>query len=175
MEYAMDPKIAKINELLAKEDERFDIVGGYEAILSGLVSQVGDVYGANTAKNFCYQIGIKPGDTIARKILETRGGKLFDDPVDAFVNLLGRLKAYYKVQVKDTVRNADGSFTIKFLNNCYLDLLYNRHPDVTKGGVLCRVTKGYLESALKTLTGKKVIYESTTTSEAHCQSELTFY
>lgn len=169
----MDPRVQKYNDILSKTDENFDIVGGYESILGALVDQVSDVYGENTAKNFCYQIGTKPGEKIAKKILETRNGKLYDDPADAFVNLVGRLKAYYKIKILSIDKTPEGVMKIQFTNNCYLDRIYQQKTAVAKGTSVCRVTKGYLETAMKILTGKKVIYESRVESDKICHAEIT--
>lgn len=173
-EIELDPQIEKYNEFLSKTDDKFDIVGGYESILSALVNQVGEIYGDNTSKNFCYQIGTKPGEKIAKKILETRNGQLFEDPAEAFVNLVGRLKAYYKIKILEIQKINANTTKISFLNNCYLDRIYQQQKEVSKGAAICRVTKGYLETSLKILTGKKVIYESSVKSDALCHAEITF-
>lgn len=170
----MDPLVEKYNKILEKTDEEFDLLGGYESIIGGLVVQVSDIYGENTARNLCYQIGSKPGEKIARKILEYQNGVIFSDPIEAFVNLLGRLKAYYHPSIESITTTPEGILKIRFSNSCYLDAVFLRRPELVKGGSLCRIVKGYFETALKILTGKKVNLEYLDTKNDPCKTEITF-
>jgi hypothetical protein len=170
----MDPLVEKYNKILEKTDDEFDLLGGYESIISGLVIQVSDIYGENTARNLCYQIGSKPGEKIARKILEYQNGVVFNDPTEAFVNLLGRLKAYYHPVIESITTTPEGILKLKFTNSCYLDAVFSRRTEFSKGGSLCRIVKGYFETALKILTGKKVILDYLDTKNEPCKMEISF-
>lgn len=170
----MEHNVAKLNEYLKRTEDKFDSIGGYESMLSGLVTQVSEIYGENTAKNFCYQIGSKPGEKIAQKILELNKGKLFEDPVEAFVHLMSRIKAYYDSKIISIDESQPGTIKIKFSNRCYLENLFDRNSDIKKGSIICRVTKGYLESAMKILTGKKPTLNCSVGADNNCVEEIIF-
>jgi hypothetical protein len=170
----MEHNITKLNEYLKRTEDKFDSIGGYESMLSGLVTQVSEIYGENTAKNFCYQIGSKPGEKIAQKILELNNGKLYSDPVEAFINLMSRIKAYYDVKIISIDESQPGIIKIKFNNRCYLDNLFTRNNEIKKGGIICRVTRGYLEMAMKVLTGKKPTLNCSVGADNLCAEELVF-
>jgi hypothetical protein len=152
-----EDEVKKYNEILKNQDPKFDVVGGYEVILSGVVQDLPETYGENTAKNFSYQLGATPGKMIAQRILEERDGEIFDDPVEATIDLISRLKAYYNSQVDSISHNSDGSVSIILNQRCYFKELFEKRSDIEKGEILCRINRGYFEQALKILTGKKKV------------------
>lgn len=149
-------QIDKINEILENPDPTYDTLGGYEVLVVGIAKNLPDTYGENTAKNFSYQLGVTPGRQVANKILEENNNQKLDNPINAFIQLVSRLKKYYKVKLLEISQN-DASETFLDLEfSSYLDIIYENRPDIPRGGILFQIDRGYFEGALYALTGRRV-------------------
>jgi hypothetical protein len=149
-------QIDKINEILDNPSPKYDNLGGYEVLVVGIAKNLPDTYGENTAKNFSYQLGTTPGRSIANKIIADHNNQMYENPIEAFIQLAGRLKNYYKIKILDISQNEDGETFLTMEFNSYLDNIYEKHPDIPPGGILFQIDRGYFEGALYSLTGRRV-------------------
>ncbi len=149
-------QIDKINEVLDNPAPTYDNLGGYEVLVAGIAKYLPDTYGENTAKNVSYQLGVTPGRLVADQILAERDNKKFDNPINAFIELVGRLKNYYAVKLLDISQNDAGETFLKLEFNSYLDIIYDRYPKISRGGILFQIDRGYFEGAFYALTGHRV-------------------
>ncbi|SRR6056297_1820040 len=166
--------IAEINKKLNPNGEKFDAKGGFAVLLAGIAKRLPSIYGENTSKNFAFQVGSAPGEEIAEKILKKRGEKKYEDPIKATIGLFQRLPHYYKVQIEKITEDENGRAQIICKLNSYLDKIYERRPDIERGNILCQINRGYLLTALETLTEFKVKFKHIEVSPSFCKISLTF-
>jgi predicted hydrocarbon binding protein len=167
--------IDKYNKLLDNPSPDFDIVGGYEVLMAGISKNLPETFGDATAKNFTYQIGVLPGRKIGERIVQENSNEKFENVVEAAVNLMSRLKGYYQFQIENVDEENNQTILIARIK-CYMEELYKHRTDLIKGGPLCRINKGYFESALKIMTGKKVLVDQTAagSEDEMCKLKIVF-
>ena len=170
----VDYDLDEINKKLSLTDIHFDAEGGYVVLLAGVAKRLPEIYGENTARNFTYQLGCSPGAEIAQRILESRNGEIYEDPVRGTISLFQRLPHYYRVQFTDIDVNEIGVGKIALKLNSYLDEIYDKRSDVERGSVLSQINRGYLTTALEKLTKKRVNYQIKNAEKTHEEILLEF-
>jgi hypothetical protein len=152
----MDLDIEALNARLAMPlAQQLDELSGLEILVESLSIKVTDVLGKNSLLAIAYQIGKEPAAKISERLLATRGGVLFENPVEAFVSLMEHVKNYFRIQLV-AIEGADpGPITVSFRNRCYFRSAVSHRPGLKIGGALCRITKGYIETAITMLTNWK--------------------
>ncbi len=152
----MESDIGSLNARLAAPAEaELDELGGLEILVESLSIKVTEILGKNTLLAMAYQIGKEPADKISERLLATRNGVLFEDPVEAFVSLMENVKSYFQVQIVTIERNDQGRVLLSFKNKCYFRSAVSHRPGLKVGTALCRITKGYIETAIAKLTSWK--------------------
>ncbi len=172
--------IATLNASLKNSNETVDSIRGIEVVLDAFVKKIIELFGKNALLSAEYQIGAAPGQKIAQRILTARGNAPFTDPFEALIALFAETKKFFSVQVVqvDTVQQNGGVLTVTMKNHCFLRDVIKHRPGLEMGGPLCRINKGYLETALKLLLGgKKVELTRTGDDPASdmCQETLRFF
>jgi predicted hydrocarbon binding protein len=148
MSYNLDALNAR---LTVSEANKIDELSGLEILLESIAVKVTDIMGKNTLLSMAYQIGKEPAEHIADRILTSRSGQIFTDPIEAFVVLLENIKNYFHIHIKSITTMEGGKISIQFINHCYFHQAVSKRPKLTVGGPLCRITKGYFEGALAKL------------------------
>jgi predicted hydrocarbon binding protein len=150
--------IAALNAQIQNSHANVEAMRGIEVVLEAFVKKITELFGRNALLSAGYQIGAAPGQKIAQRILATRGNAPFTNPAEALVALLKETKKFFNVvivKVDDQAQN--GAEVLMTINNhCFLRNLIKNRPGIEMGGPLCRINKGYFETALKMLTGKKI-------------------
>lgn len=147
--------IAEINARLADQYEhRLDVLGGLEILLEAFTRKVTDLFGRNSLLAMTYQIGADPATKIAQRMLAARHGAQFADPVEALVAFFEEVADYFHVKVTEVTEDANsGVIRVRFQNECFFRPTIAHREGLDFGGPLCRVNKGYVETALRLLTG----------------------
>ena len=155
-EYSQE-EIQAINSELANERKNFCPKEGYERIIHSLVTQIKDLFGKNTVLSMTYQMGRDAGLKIAQTVLEKREMKKFEDPVIALQFLMNLLRDQYAVQIEGIKTNLEeNEITITLKNTCFFRELTENYDDIRAGGPICRVSKGYFETALTAIVKPKI-------------------
>jgi len=150
--------IAYINAQLQNTKVNVDSIHGIEIVLEAFVKRITELFGKNALLSASYQIGATPGQKIAERLLTARGNVKFTNPLEALVALFKETKKYFNieiVQVENIQQNAS-EIVVKMKNHCFLRNVIKDRPVLAVGEPLCRINKGYLETALRLLTGKRV-------------------
>ncbi|MEX2681708.1 MAG: hypothetical protein Q6373_008910 [Candidatus Sigynarchaeota archaeon] len=173
----MESYIAAANARLATPAETpLDELGGLEILVESLSIKVTEILGKNTLLAMAYQIGKEPADKISERLLAARNGALFDHPVEAFVSLMENVKNYFHIQITSIVQDDQGRVIVSFKNKCYFRSAVSHRPGLKIGTALCRITKGYIETAIAKLTSwkaeVKLIGQDET--QAQCIEQVSF-
>ncbi|MHA1764022.1 MAG: hypothetical protein ACTSYC_09760, partial [Promethearchaeota archaeon] len=76
---------------------------------------------------------------------------------EAFELLLKELKEFYSVKIISIEKNkSERKITLTIENHCFLRESIKKREKLKPGKTLCRISKGYFESAFKNLLGKKL-------------------
>ncbi len=151
--------IATLNAFLQNTNATVDSIRGIEVVLDAFVKKVIELFGRNALLSAGYQIGAAPGQKIAQRILAARGNAPFTEPLEALMALFAETKTFYNVQVvqADNLPQNGGALIVTIKNHCFLRDVIKHRPGLEMGGPLCRINKGYLETALKLLMGGKKV------------------
>jgi predicted hydrocarbon binding protein len=147
--------LIELNERIQNSNDNVDSISGLEIVLEALVGKFIDLYGKNMLLSAAYQIGAAPAHKISQRLLAARGEELYADPVEAMADLFSETKGFFHVEVAD-IQEKNGEIVVSMKNHCFLRSVIVKRPGLEMGGPLCRINKGYLETAIKDLTGKKV-------------------
>lgn len=154
-----EKNIEEINKEIFNPKEKFDTLKGFENVLENMVYQVYDIFGRNALLSMLYTIGKGPGDELAEEILKEQGKSIINDPYEAFTLILKKTEDYYSVKVKDIkIENHNQEFdkiVITIQNRCFYRESIQKSERIKIGKALCRINKGFFESACKKLTGFK--------------------
>lgn len=154
-----EKNIEEINKEIFNPKEKFDTLKGFENVLENMVYQVYDIFGRNALLSMLYTIGKGPGDELAEEILKEQGKSIINDPYEAFTLILKKTEDYYSVKVKDIkIENHNQEFdkiVITIQNRCFYRESIQKSDRIKIGKALCRINKGFFESACKKLTGFK--------------------
>ncbi len=165
-----------LNAQLQNSNANVDSIRGIEVVLEAFVKKVIELFGKNALLSAGYQIGASPGQKIAQRILAARENVKFTDPVEAIAALFTETKRYFNVEVVNVQSGGEVFVTIK--NHCFLRDVIKHRPGLEMGGPLCRINKGYLETALKFLLGGKKVELTRIGDDATfdmCQETLRFF
>lgn len=172
--------IVTLNSSLQNTNTSVDSIRGIEVVLEAFVKKVIELFGKNALLSAGYQIGAAPGQKIAQRILAARGNVPFTDPLEALLALFSETKKFFNIQVVqvDSLQSNGGALVVAMKNHCFLRDIIKHRPDLEMGGPLCRINKGYLETALKLLLGGKKVELARTGDEPAsdmCQETLRFF
>ena len=174
----MDVNKKELNERIDNPVENINSVKGFEIITESLVYKVYDVFGRNSLLSILYQTGVFPGTIIAERIKKEYQKEDFEI-MEALVVLMGELKDYYSIQVRD-IEQYEDRYRIIIENHCFLREPIKHREKLKFGKALCRINKAYFETAFKILLGNKVKnieinYLENDTEKDVCVEELNFY
>ena len=174
----MDDYTKELNERIDNPVENINSVKGFEIITESLVYKVYDVFGRNSLLSILYQTGVFPGTIIAERIKKEYQKEDFEI-MEALVVLMGELKDYYSIQVRD-IEQYEDRYRIIIENHCFLREPIKHREKLKFGKALCRINKAYFETAFKILLGNKVKsieinYLENDTEKDVCVEELNFY
>ena len=141
---------------------------GEQFIIKGLLETIETSMGEEEAKRVAYQTGYKIGAKLGKKL----GKGAVASSLDRFIEFI---TPYYQVTNLGVDQHADKySASVRF-DGCIIRKIlgegYANHP------IGCRLTQGYIEGALTTMTGHKVeelVFESSIDSNT-CVGQVNFY
>ncbi|MDO9517767.1 MAG: hypothetical protein Q7J10_06920 [Methanosarcinaceae archaeon] len=141
---------------------------GEQFIIKGLLDTIETSMGYEEAKKVAYTTGFKIGTKLGTKL--GSGGI-----VDSFERFINYVTPYYQVTNLGIDQHPDRySASVRF-DGCIIRKIlgegYASHP------IGCRMTQGYIEGALSTMTGRKVeelVFESSIDSNT-CVGQINFY
>jgi hypothetical protein len=168
----------ELNERISNPIENINSVKGFEIITESLVYKVYDVFGRNSLLSILYQTGAFPGTIVAERIKEDYNKEDFEI-VEALVILMDELKDFYSIQVRD-IEQFDDRYRIIVENHCFLREPIKNREKLKFGKALCRINKGYFETAFQKLLGDKVKkieinFLENDAEKDTCVEELIFY
>ena len=146
--------IEELNKQINNPSLKFKSLEGFEVICESLVYKIYDIYGRNTLLSMLYQIGKGPGEIIANRIKEKYNKEEFGI-TEAIEILLGELKDYYSIQIRDIEEHAH-MLRLIIENRCFLREPMKDREKLKFGKAFCRINKGYFEEAFKQLIGDKI-------------------
>jgi len=146
--------INELNKKIKNTNTNLSSLKGFEIIAENLVYKIYDVFGRNSLLSMLYQTGKGAGEIIAKRLKEKYKKNEFKLE-EAIEILLGELKEFYSVQIRD-IEVADNKKRIIFENRCFLREPIKHRERLKHGKSLCRINKGYFEAAFKELIGDKI-------------------
>ncbi len=171
--------INRFNNLINNEEPKFEPKTEYEKVILSLVTKIRDLYGRGTVLSMTYQIGSDGGIKAANEILNQRGGKTFDDPIEAMVVLSTLVKHQYSIFIESIdTEESSNTITVNVLNRCAFREMTTKYKEIRPGSSICRIGKGFFESALKLLlkdTYKiEISFKENVEAEAKCREIVKF-
>ncbi len=171
-------EIEKINEKIRNNGKELNTLRGYEIITESLIFKMYDVFGRNALLSILYQVGTVPGGIIAKRLKEKYNKEEFGI-FESVELLLGELKEFYSVQIKDVEEDEE---KIRFIleNRCFLRNSYKHRKKLKPGKAFCRVNKGYFEKALKEMLGEtiksvEINFIDDNVEKDVCEEEIIFF
>ena len=174
----MDSYKNELNERISNPIENVNSIKGLEIITESLVYKVYDVFGRNSLLSILYQTGVFPGTIVADRIKKEYNKEEFEI-VEALIILMDELKDYYSIQIRD-IEKYDDRYRIIIENHCFLRKPIKNREKLKFGKALCRINKGYFETAFQKLLGNKIkkieinFLENDAEKDV-CVEELNFY
>ncbi len=174
----MDSYKNELNERISNPIENINSIKGFEIITESLVFNVYDVFGRNSLLSILYQTGAYPGNLIAERIKKKYNKEEFEI-VEALIILTDELKDFYSIQIRD-IEQLDDRYRVIIENHCFLRKPIKNREKLKFGKALCRINKGYFETALQKLLGNKIkkieinFLENDAEKDA-CVEEIIFY
>ena len=150
----MDEQIDELNKRIHNPVENIDSVKGFEILTESLVYKVYDVFGRNSLLSILYQTGVFPGEVIAERIKMEYNKEEFEI-IEALIILMDELKEFYSIQIQEIEKYKD-RYRIIIENHCFLRKPIKHREKLKFGKALCRINKGYFETAFQKLLGDKI-------------------
>jgi predicted hydrocarbon binding protein len=137
-------------------------------LAGGLAVTLNDVLGEHGGAAITYNLGANAGKKIAERL-----GK-FEKPQEAMDRLFPEIRGIFDVSIKQLGNHLDGELSGQIeTRGCFIrDVLKKR--GIKAGEVLCRVSRGYFESALSRMTGAKVTVRMLQSSDDKCLDSIKF-
>ena len=168
----------ELNNKLKNTSSNINSLKGFEIIGEALVYNIYDLFGRNMLLSMLYQVGAGPGGIIAER-LKNKYNKEYFEILEALEILMQELKEFYSIQISDIDKDPQ-KVRIVIENYCFLREPIKRRQKLKAGKALCRINKGYFETAFKKMLGDKVkaveinfLYEDA--NKDVCVEELIFY
>ncbi len=146
--------INKLNLKIANPISNINSLKGFEIITESMVYKIYDIFGRNSLLSMLYQIGVGPGEVIAKRIKEKYNKEEFEI-FEALQILMQELKEFYSIQIRD-IQEDSQKIKIIIDNYCFLREPIRHRKKLKHGKAFCRVNKGYFEIAFKRLLGNNV-------------------
>jgi len=174
----LDSNKNELNERISNPIENINSVKGFEVITESLVYKVYDVFGRNSLLSILYQTGAFPGNLVAERIKKEYNKEEFEI-VEALFILMDELKEFYSIQIRDIEQFHD-KYRVIIENHCFLRKPIKNREKLKFGKALCRVNKGYFETAFKKLLGNKISkveinFLENDAEKDVCVEEINFY
>lgn len=153
---------------------------GLRLFLGSLTSELEKLYGRPTINAMIYRIGQKPGEIVAKQILQKYNKteeEPFELPSTAFSVLESSIKHLFDIEQVDFREDEEKNrYILEIQNVCPLRQVIMSREDIEFGGTLCQFTMGYFESALKILTNMDVEYSfvDKKTTDDYCFIQVVF-
>jgi predicted hydrocarbon binding protein len=137
-------------------------------LAGGLAVTLNEVLGEHGGVAIIYNLGANAGKRIAERL-----GK-FKEPREAMDNLFPQIKGIFDVSVKQLNHQQNGELKGEIeTRGCFIREVLNKRG-IKVGGVLCRISRGYFETALSKMTGAKVTVRMTEYSDNKCLDSVSF-
>ncbi len=157
-----------MNNNLESNEAQSTMCRGEQFIIKGLLETIETSMGEEEAQKVAYETGRKIGVNLGKKL----GKGAVVSSLDRFIEYI---TSYYQVTNLGVDQHGDKySASVRF-NGCIIRKIlgdgYANHPTA------CRLTQGYIEGALSTMTGHKVeelVFESSLDSNI-CVGQINFY
>ena len=157
-----------MNNNLEPNDTQSSICRGEQFIIKGLLETIETSVGKDEAKRVAYETGYKIGQKLGQKL-----GK--GSVVNSFERFIKYITPYYQVSNLGIDQSGEKfSASVRF-DGCIIRKIlgdgYANHP------IGCRLTQGYIEGALSTMTDHKVeelVFESSLDSNI-CVGQINFH
>ncbi|MBY8985435.1 MAG: hypothetical protein KGD65_10225 [Candidatus Lokiarchaeota archaeon] len=174
----LDSYKKELNERISNPIENINSEKGFEIITESLVYKVYDVFGRNSLLSILYQTGAFPGTIIANRIKQEYNKEEFEI-MEALIILMAELKDFYSIQIRD-IEHLDDRYRLIIENHCFLRNPIKNREKLKFGKALCRINKGYFETALRNLVGNKykrieINFLENDAEKDTCVEELNFY
>ena len=177
-EDAQSKVVSDINNIIDNPQSNVKSDKGFEIITEAMVQKINEIFGRNSLLSMLYQVGLGPGQAIAKRIQEKYNRTEFGI-MEALELLLLEIKDFYSIKVQDIELSKD-KVKIVIENHCFLRKPIKSRKTLEFGKSFCRVNKGYFETAFKMLVGKEIVkvdmmfIENDEEKDA-CIEEITFY
>jgi predicted hydrocarbon binding protein len=137
-------------------------------LAGGLAVSLNEVLGEHGGAAITYNLGANAGKRIAERL------GMFEKPQEAMDKLFPEIRGIFDVSVKQLTHQQNGEFSGEIeTRGCFIrDVLIKR--GIKAGGVLCRISRGYFETALSKMTGAKVTVRRLQSSDSNCLDSITF-
>lgn len=137
-------------------------------LAGGLAVTLSEVLGEHGGAAITYNLGANAGKKIAERL-----GK-FEKPQEAMDKLFPQIKGIFDVSVKQLSQQQDGQSSGEIeTRGCFIRDVLNKRG-IKTGGVLCRISRGYFETALSKMTGAKVTVRMVQSSDSKCLDSVKF-
>ena len=168
----------ELNDRIRNYTNPLKSLSGFEIICESLVYKIYDLFGKNMLLSMLYQIGMGPGEIIAKRIKKKYNKEEFE-VIEALEILLKELKEFYSIQVRE-IEQHDNMLKLVIENRCFLREPIKHREKLDFGKALCRINKGYFENAFRLLVGKKLMkidinFLENDSLKDVCVEELIFY
>jgi hypothetical protein len=137
-------------------------------LAGGLAVTLNDVLGEHGGAAITYTLGANAGKRIAERL-----GR-FDKPREAMDKLFPEIRGIFDVSIKQVGDQQDGEVSGEIeTRGCFIRDVLNRRG-IKVGGILCRISRGYFETALSKMTGVKVTVRMLQSSNDICLDSVKF-
>ncbi len=129
---------------------------GFILAIEAIVEELETSLGKERAKDIIYRAGYKAGKKLGKKVGNTT-------PENAVNTILQKISPFYKVKIADIIKKDNEiEFAVQVLECSFRKILEKR--GYKNPAVICRFIIGYIEGALKAMTGMEArhrVYTST--------------
>jgi predicted hydrocarbon binding protein len=143
-------------------------VDALSILAGGLAITLDEVVGEHGGAAITYKLGANAGRKIADRM------RRLEKPEDAMTKLFCETKGIYDTKMGEMRNLQDGEPSgVLEIKGCFIREVAKKQG-LKIGGTLCRITRGYYETALARMTGKKVNIRLIDGSDNVCHSSVCF-
>ncbi len=151
---------------------------GFEIVIENFVESISKLFGKNALLTISYQIGRNTGNILSERLKKKYGKNQFG-VLEALEVLMKELNLFFSVQVKE-MEHGDGYLKLIVENHCFLREPIKHRPKLKFGHTICRLNKGYFETAFKELLGDRlksveISYLDNDSTKNVCIEQLMFH
>ncbi len=138
-EDAQSKVVSDINNIIDNPQSNVKSDKGFEIITEAMVQKINEIFGRNSLLSMLYQVGLGPGEAIAKRIQEKYNRTEFGI-MEALELLLLEIKDFYSIKVQDIDLSKD-KVKIVIENHCFLRKPIKSRKTLEFGKSFCRVNK----------------------------------